>query len=249
MNFVRRAIRSLIRESRIKEAINKETLDKEALGKEALGKEAATKEAGATETGTKEAGTKETGTKETGTKETGTKETVSKETVRRERAAKETEDEFYALLGSAKPQLVPDPIATPWCAVYFIESKFPDGSTEQGSGFLISPKMMLTAAHNLCGLHAKTKKGMAANQISVYLSNTPGSRPITATRFVYDKRFLDNLEHRLNSGSNEKTNSSERQVNAVEFEDPSYYDYGAIFLDEELTPKPGFFFRVVRHGT
>ena len=158
--------------------------------------------------------------------------------------AKETVSKFYDLLSVDKRVPVADPTVEPWCAVCYIESTFEGGEIEHGSGFLISPKMVLTAAHNLCQLD-KDGKRMGAHQVLVRLGSPPGSKqkPAVAARFVYDKRYADNLEQQWNSELS-KTHSSEREMKAVELEDPSYYDYGAIFLDEELTPKPGFVFKV-----
>jgi V8-like Glu-specific endopeptidase len=158
--------------------------------------------------------------------------------------ATETVSKFYDLLGADKRVPVVDPTAKPWCAVCLIQSTFAGGEIEHGSGFLISPKMLLTAAHTLCQLDKEGKR-MPARQILVRLGSAPGSKqkPALATRFVYDKRYADYLEQQWNS-EQAKTNSSERQMKAVELEDPSYYDYGAILLDEELTPEPAFVFKV-----
>ncbi len=158
--------------------------------------------------------------------------------------ARETVDKFYELLVVDKRQPVADPATKPWCAVCFIESTFGENEKEHGSGFLISPKMVLTAAHNLCRLDDDGKR-MAARQIAIRLGNIADTKqkPLIATRFVYDKRYADDLEQQENSAS-EKTNSSERPMKKVEFEDPSCYDYGVIFLDEEFAPKPVFVFKV-----
>src|SRR5262245_57819805 len=137
--------------------------------------------------------------------------------------AMETVDKFYELLSVDKRQPVADPATKPWCAVCFIESTFGENENEKehGSGFLISPRMVLTAAHNLCQLD-KNGKRMAARQIVIRLGNIADreQKPIVATRFVYDKRYADDLEQQ------EKTNSSKPRMRAVEFEDPSCYDYG-----------------------
>jgi len=152
--------------------------------------------------------------------------------------AMETVDKFYELLGVDKRQPVADPATKPWCAVCFIESTFGENEKEHGSGFLISPRMVLTAAHNLCQLDDNGKR-MAARQIEIRLGNLAdsGQKPIVATRFVYDKRYADDLEQ-------QETNSSGPRMRAVQFEDPSCYDYGVIFLDKEVVPKPVFVFKV-----
>ena len=159
---------------------------------------------------------------------------------------KETVNKFYDLLGIDKrvSVSVDDATTKPWCAVCYIESTFDDRKIERGSGFLISPKMIITAAHNLCQLD-KDGKRTAARHILVRRGNIQNAA--VATRFVYDKRYADDLEQRWHSQL-DGTDTADLQRTAVEFEDPSYFDYGAIFLDEEFTPKPVFVFTVLGTG-
>ena len=163
---------------------------------------------------------------------------------------------FYALLFGTKAErdkqqhnLVEDPKVKPWSAICYLRSSFV-GENEKGvthgTGFLISDTTVITAAHNLCKL---SDEGTTKPQ-KITITLAGNASEAIATRFDYDPRYPEFLELLQKNNKLIKSNQlTEKEVQDIKnkfhaFEDPGYYDYGAIFLDKPLEPKPDFFFKL-----
>jgi V8-like Glu-specific endopeptidase len=169
----------------------------------------------------------------------------------------DTLSKFYALLFGTvherekqQLKLVQDPTAKPWSAICHLKSTYSEEDEKgvaNGTGFLISDTTVITAAHNLCKLNRNGER-IEPKSITVTLAGNAGQ--CTATRFTYDTRYAEFEELQYKNillKRNKKLTKEEIALikeRFYAFEDPGYYDYGAIFLDKALAPKPDFFFKL-----
>jgi V8-like Glu-specific endopeptidase len=134
---------------------------------------------------------------------------------------------------------VEHPTAKPWSAVCHLKTHFGDDDTSDGTGFLISETMVITAAHNLC----RFSKGKIIEPIM--MSIRPASQtdpepdpPIPSSNYKIrsDPKYADCLRAQAKAEP-----KSPEWLHYQEIK--SYYDYGAILLDAGIR-KPGFLFQV-----
>lgn len=57
--------------------------------------------------------------------------------------------DLYAIIGSNDITVVDNPTATPYCSTVCLQITTNNGGTNYGSGFMIGPNALATAAHNL----------------------------------------------------------------------------------------------------
>ncbi len=164
---------------------------------------------------------------------------------------------FYSLLLGTEDERqtqqltpVPDPTARPWSAICHLQSNYSDDeskSTTNGTGFLISDTTVLTAAHNLCWV--KNGRKIEPRSLTVTLAGK-AHPPVTPPNFASEPRFaaMKALQERNKELIRSPKLTREEKDNILArfsaFEDPYYYDYGVIFLDKPLEPKPDFFFKL-----
>jgi V8-like Glu-specific endopeptidase len=163
---------------------------------------------------------------------------------------------FYALLlgtdrerDKQQQKIVADPTKKPWPAVCHLQSTyvFEDGKeVRHGTGFLISETTVITAAHNLCTL--KGGKPVEPTHVTATLGGSTIAIP--ARGRTYDPRYAD-FSQKLYTTSQLIRQNKLTDPQIVEFrqkqaasDDPSYYDYGAVFLDDTVQPRPGYCFKL-----
>ena len=143
---------------------------------------------------------------------------------------------------------VEDPSVPPWPAVCYLRVSFgSEADAVEGSGFLFSESMVITAAHNLCALNEEGKR-VRPTKILVKLGNSnatyPAKRAKDDPRYAdcrIDTKYADFLEQ---IWKDEPTASDAAIAELGEFK--SYHDYGAVLLADEIKLVPPFFFQV--HG-
>jgi V8-like Glu-specific endopeptidase len=120
----------------------------------------------------------------------------------------------------------PDATKKPWCAICYLEGNLAQGGTIKGTGFLINPTTVVTAAHNLCEI--QYGKAVEVKDLKVFPGRATSAstiKSIVATRYVYDKRYV----------AAPKPGGLDR----------SCYDYGLIFLNEPVNTDQSFYFDTV----
>ena len=63
--------------------------------------------------------------------------------------------DLYAIIGSNDITVVDNPTATPYCSTVCLQITTNNGGTNYGSGFMIGPNALATAAHNLYSIKEK----------------------------------------------------------------------------------------------
>ena len=63
--------------------------------------------------------------------------------------------DLYAIIGSNDITVVDNPTATPYCSTVCLQITTNNGGTNYGSGFMIWPNALATAAHNLYSIKEK----------------------------------------------------------------------------------------------
>lgn len=64
--------------------------------------------------------------------------------------------DLYAIIGSNDITVVDNPTATPYCSTVCLQITTNNGGTNYGSGFMIGPNALATAAHNLYSIENNT---------------------------------------------------------------------------------------------
>jgi V8-like Glu-specific endopeptidase len=142
---------------------------------------------------------------------------------------------------------VPDPTAGPWSAVCYLRMDFgdPDGPIN-GSGFLISDTIVITAAHNLCQIRRGTTvepKRLAIsknNEAPVVVRHSNLRTPTDGVRDFYMPRYPSVFAEHLKAQATTEFHSEKwwRHEELIRC-----CDYGAILLDIGITPRPAFLFQ------
>jgi V8-like Glu-specific endopeptidase len=148
-------------------------------------------------------------------------------------------------------KLVQDQMTSPWSAICHIRSTFTDDNEKgetNGTGFLINDTTAITAAHNLC--RVQKDRSITPDSITLSLAGNAGQR--IATRLSRDtvgkyaalEQLRQKNKEQIRSGGLTSKEIADIKERFEAFEDPYYYDYAAIFLDQPVEPKPNFFFKL-----
>lgn len=112
---------------------------------------------------------------------------------------------------------VPDTSQWPYCAHGVVEV-WSGNSSNWGTGTMIGPNLVLTAAHNLYNTRSKQKMDKVFFIPARNGQEEPFGR-VQASKFYITKKYEETVEHRKNGEE----------------------DYGLLVLDQDLSPQTGYF--------
>ena len=98
--------------------------------------------------------------------------------------------DLYAIIGSNDITVVDNPTATPYCSTVCLQITTNNGGTNYGSGFMIGPNALATAAHNLYSIKEKAY----VKSVNVAPARSDNSKPfgsenVSASSMIADARY------------------------------------------------------------
>ena len=99
--------------------------------------------------------------------------------------------DLYAIIGSNDITVVDNPTATPYCSTVCLQITTNNGGTNYGSGFMIGPNALATAAHNLYSIKEKTY----VKSVNVAPARSDNSKPfgsenVSASSMIVSDSYL-----------------------------------------------------------
>ena len=99
--------------------------------------------------------------------------------------------DLYAIIGSNDITVVDNPTATPYCSTVCLQITTNNGGTNYGSGFMIGPNALATAAHNLYSIKEKAY----VKSVNVAPARSDNSKPfgsenVSASSMIVSDSYL-----------------------------------------------------------
>ena len=99
--------------------------------------------------------------------------------------------DLYAIIGSNDITVVDNPTATPYCSTVCLQITTNNGGTNYGSGFMIGPHALATAAHNLYSIKEKAYvKSVKVAPARSDNSKPFGSENVSASSMIVSGSYL-----------------------------------------------------------